>query len=131
MMSKQLQSYQNNSVNTASGPQLTLMLYNGCIKFINQGIKALEDGNFEAKNVNLQKAQDIIRELMITLDPEVEISNQLMPLYDYIHFRLQEGNIKNDIEQIKEGLELVTEFRDTWREAMKLEADNYVQGAQV
>lgn len=131
MMSKQLQSYQDNSVNTASGPQLTLMLYNGCIKFINQGIKALEAGNYEAKNVNLQKAQDIIRELMITLDPEVEMSNQLMPLYDYIHFRLQEGNIKNDVEQMKEGLELVTEFRDTWREAMKLEADNYVQGAQV
>ena len=131
MMSKQLQSYQDNSVNTASGPQLTLMLYNGCMKFINQGIKALESGNYEAKNVNLQKAQDIIRELMITLDPEVEMSNQLMPLYDYIHFRLQEGNIKNDVEQIKEGLELVTEFRDTWREAMKLEADNYVQGAQV
>lgn|SRR5690625_3570083 len=131
MMSKQLQSYQDNSVNTASGPQLTLMLYNGCIKFINQGIKALEEKNFEAKNVNLQKAQDIIRELMLTLDPEVEMSNQLMPLYDYIHFRLQEGNIKNDLEQIKEGLELVIEFRDTWREAMKLEADNYVQGAQV
>lgn len=131
MMSKQLQSYQDNSVNTASGPQLTLMLYNGCIKFINQGIKALEEENFEAKNVNLQKAQDIIRELMLTLDLEVEMSNQLMPLYDYIHFRLQEGNIKNDLDQIKEALELVTEFRNTWREAMKLEADNYVQGAQV
>src|SRR5699024_8332518 len=105
MMSKQLQSYQDNSVNTASDPQLTLMLYNGCIKFINQGIKALETENYEAKNMNLQKAQDIIRELMITLDPEIEISNQLMPLYDYIHFRLQEGDIKNDVEQLKEGLE--------------------------
>lgn len=131
MMSKQLQSYQDNSVNTASGPQLTLMLYNGCIRFINHGIKALEQEDHEAKNINLQKAQDIIRELMLTLDPEVEMSNQLMPLYDYIHHRLQEGNIKNDAELIKEGLELVTEFRDTWKEAMKLEADNYIQGAQV
>lgn len=131
MMSKQLQSYQNNAVNTASGPQLTLMLYNGCIKFINQGIKALENKDFEEKNKNLQKAQDIIRELMITLDPKIEISNQLMTLYDYIHFRLQEGNIKNDVEQIKEGLELVIEFRDTWKEAMKLEAGKYVQGAQI
>src|SRR5690625_4638246 len=112
MMSKQLQSYQDNAVNTASGPQLTLMLYNGCMKFIKQGIKALENKNFEEKNKSLQKAQDIIRELMITLDPNIEISNQLMPLYDYIHFRLQEGNIKNDVEQLKEGLELVTEFRD-------------------
>lgn len=131
MMSKQLQSYQNNAVNTASGPQLTLMLYNGCIKFINQAIKAIENNDYEEKNVNLQKAQDIIRELMITLDPKIDISNQLMPLYDYIHFRLQEGNIKNDLEKINEALGLVIEFRDTWREAMKLEAEKYVQGAQV
>lgn len=131
MMSKQLQSYQNNAVNTASGPQLTLMLYNGCIKFINQAIKAIENNDYEKKNVNLQKAQDIIRELMITLDPKIDISNQLMPLYDYIHFRLQEGNIKNDLEKINEALGLVIEFRDTWREAMKLEAEKYVQGAQV
>src|SRR5690625_3755395 len=127
MMSKQLQSYQNNAVNTASGPQLTLMLYNGCIKFINQAIKAIENNDYEKKNVNLQKAQDIIRELMITLDPKIDISNQLMPLYDYIHFRLQEGNIKNDLEKINEALGLVIEFRDTWREAMKLEAEKYVQ----
>lgn len=131
MMSKQLQSYQNNAVNTASGPQLTLMLYNGCIKFINQAIKAIENNDYEEKNANLQKAQDIIRELMITLDPKIDISNQLMPLYDYIHFRLQEGNIKNDLEKINEALGLVIEFRDTWREAMKLEAEKYVQGAQV
>lgn len=130
-MSKQLQSYQNNSVNTASGPQLTLMLYNGCIRFINQGIKALEKNDYELKNKQLQKAQDIIRELMITLDPEVEISKQMMSLYDYILHLLQEGNIKNNIEQIEEALGLITEFRDTWKEAMKQEAPNYVQGAQV
>lgn len=131
MMSKQLQSYQNNSVNTASGPQLTLMLYNGCIRFINQGIKALEKNDYELKNKQLQKAQDIIRELMLTLDPEVEISKQMMSLYDYILHLLQEGNIKNNIEQIEEALGLITEFRDTWKEAMKQEAPNYVQGAQV
>ena len=130
-MSKQLQSYQDNAVNTASGPQLTLMLYNGCIKFIKQGIKALEKGNHEEKNLNFQKAQDIIRELMITLDPSVEISNQLMSLYEYIHHCLQEGNIKNDTQLVEEALLLTTDFRDTWREAMKLEAASYVQGAQV
>jgi len=130
-MSKQLQSYQNNSVNTASGPQLTLMLYNGCIRFINQGIKALEKNDYELKNKQLQRAQDIIRELMITLDPEVEISKQMMSLYDYILHLLQEGNIKNNLEQINEALGLITEFRDTWKDAMKQEAPNYVQGAQV
>lgn len=131
MVSKHLEQYQNNTVNTASGPQLTLMLYNGCIKFINQGIKELENKNYEQKNYNLQRAQDIIRELMITLDPKYEISKNMMSLYDYIYFQLQEGNIKNDVASLNEGLELITEFRDTWKEAMKLEAKKYVQGAQV
>lgn len=131
MMSKHLEQYQNNAVITASGPQLTLMLYNGCIKFINQGIKELEEKNYEQKNYNIQRAQDIIRELMITLDTKYEISKNMMTLYDYIYFRLQEGNIKNDVASLKEGLELVTEFRDTWKEAMKLDAKKYVQGAQV
>lgn len=131
MRSKQLETYQNNAVTTASGPQLTLMLYNGCIKFINQGIKGLKTENIELKNSNLQKAQDIIRELMVTLNPEVELSNQLMPLYDYILHLLQEGNIHNDLKPIEEALAYVIEFRDTWKEVIKQEADQYKQGAQV
>lgn len=118
-MSKHVQAYQNNAVSTASGPQLTLMLYNGCIRFINQGIKALDEQNFEQKNINVQKAQDIIQELMLTLDQEMEISKQLLPLYDYIHYQLQQGNINNNQESLEEALQYVTEFRDTWREAIK------------
>lgn len=130
-MSKQLEMYQNNSVNTASGPQLTLMLYDGCIRFVKRGIKATEDKDYQVKNEQLQKAQDIIRELMITLDPKVEISKQMMSLYDYILHLLQEGNIKNDLDSLEEALDLITDFRDTWREAMKQAAPNYVQGAKV
>lgn|SRR5690606_10616533 len=131
MMSKQLESYQENAIKTASGPQLTLMLYNGCIRFIKQGMKELANKNYEEKNRNLQRAQDIIRELMITLDPKYEISKNMMALYDYIYHLLQQGNIKNDAKQIEEALGLVTEFRDTWKEAMKIEAKKYVQGAKV
>ena len=131
MMSKQVEAYQNNAVNTASGPQLTLMLYNGCIKFIKQGMKALEEKDYETKNTNLQKAQSIIQELMITLDRNVEISNQLLPLYEFIHYQLQQGNLKNDLSCLEEALEFVTEFRDTWKEVMKKEAKSYVQGAKV
>lgn len=131
-MSKHVQAYQDNAVSTASGPQLTLMLYNGCIRFINQGIKALEKQNFEQKNVNIQKAQDIIQELMLTLDHEMEISKQLLPLYDYIHYQLQQGNIKNDEEPLQEALQYVTEFRDTWREAIKNAAANQkTEGASI
>ncbi|MBO1001548.1 flagellar export chaperone FliS [Pseudogracilibacillus auburnensis] len=131
MMTKQFQTYQNNAVNTASGPQLTMMLYNGCIKFINQAIKAVNDNDHETKNTNIQKAQDIVQELMLTLDQEVEISKQLLSLYEFIYFQLQQGNIKSDVKYLEEALAFITEFRNTWKEVMKTESSSYVQGAQV
>src|SRR5690625_2325176 len=117
-MSKHVQAYQDNAVSTASGPQLTLMLYNGCVRFINQGIKALKNKDFEQKNINIQKAQDIIQELMLTLNHDVDMSKQLLPLYEYIYYQLQQGNIKNDEAMLKEALEFVTDFRNTWKEAI-------------
>lgn len=125
------QSYQNNAVNTASGPQLTLMLYNGCIKFIQQGIQAIQQQNYEGKNIAVQKAQDIIQELMLTLDQDIEISQQLLPLYDFIHYQLQQGNMKNDVAPMEEALALVNEFRDVWKEVMKQNIANHKQGARA
>ena len=87
---KAYSTYQNNTVNTASSGELTLMLYNGCMKFIKQAMKDIGSNNFEAKNTNIQKAQNIIQELMITLDPKAEISKQIMPLYEYMHFQLKD-----------------------------------------
>lgn len=131
MMTKQLQTYQDNAVTTASGPQLTMMLYNGCIKFINQAIKAVNENDFEKKNTNIQKAQDIVQELMLTLDQTVDISKQLLPLYEFVYHQLQQGNIKNDIAHLKAALEFITDFRNTWKDVMKQESSSYVQGAQV
>ena len=62
------QSYKQNAVNTASPGELTLMLYNGCLKFITLAKKAINDGNVEVKNTNLIKAQNIIHEFMVTLN---------------------------------------------------------------
>lgn len=129
---KQYQAYQNNAVNTASSGELTLMLYNGCIKFMNQAIKDINGKNYEAKNTNIQKAQNIIQELMITLDPKIEISNQLLPLYEYMLFQLKEGNVKNDVTLLEEVLGFVIEFRDTWKEViLKTRQNQYAQGASV
>lgn len=131
-MNKHYQTYQNNAVNTASSGELTLMLYNGCIKFIKQAMKDLENKNFEAKNTSIKKAQNIIQELMLTLDPKVEISQQLMPLYEYILHQLKEGNVKNEHSLLEEALSHVTEFRDTWKQVVKeTRQTQYVQGARV
>ncbi len=132
MLSKQpYQIYQNNAVNTASGTQLTFMLYNGCVKFIQQGIKAMNEEQYEAKNTAIQKAQNIIQELMLTLDQEVEVSKQLLPLYDFIHHQLQQGNMKNEPALLEEALEFVIEFRDVWKDMMKQEVSQIKQGANT
>ncbi|UJL45339.1 flagellar export chaperone FliS [Virgibacillus sp. NKC19-16] len=129
---KSYQVYKDNAVNTASGGELTLMLYNGCIKFIKQAIKNLNETNYEAKNTNIQKAQNIIQELMLTLDTNVEISKQMLPLYDYINYQLKEGNIKNEVALLEEALQFVMEFRDTWKEViLKTRQNQFKQGAHI
>jgi flagellar secretion chaperone FliS len=113
-------AYQNNSVNTASPGELTLMLYNGSLKFIHIAKKAIEDKNIELKNTNIQKAQAIVSELMVTLNTDLEISQNLMSLYDYINRRLTEANVKNDAAILEEVEGMITEFRDTWKQVIQL-----------
>jgi flagellar secretion chaperone FliS len=113
------QQYQNNSVNTASPGELTLMLYNGCLKFINLAKKAMEDKNIEVKNTNIQKAQNIVSELMVTLNMDAEVSKNMLSLYDYLNRRLMEANVQNDVSILNEVEEFVVEFRDVWKQAIQ------------
>lgn len=115
------EAYKRQQVLTATPEALTLMLYNGCLKFMDEGIKALqaEKPNFEQANISLQKAQNIISEFRVTLDMQYEISKQLMPLYNYTYDRLVEGNMKSDPKPIEEAKEIITDLRDAWVQAMK------------
>lgn len=132
VVNKAYQVYQNNSVNTASNGELTLMLYNGCMKFIKQAKKDMEADNFAEKNKNIQKAQNIIQELMITLDAKMDISKQILPLYEYMQYQLKEANIHNDTSKLDEVLGFVTEFRDTWKQVIiKNRQQQYNEGASV
>ncbi|BAM46793.1 MAG: flagellar export chaperone FliS [Amphibacillus sp.] len=132
MVQQPYQAYINNSVNTASPAELTLMLYNGCLKFIRYGKKGIEEQNMELKNTNIQKAQNIITELMVTLDQSAPIAKDIMPLYDYINQLLIEANIKNDLNSLDEAANLVEEFRDTWKEVIKqTRTREYKQGVQA
>ena len=113
-------AYKQNSVTTASPGELTLMLYNGCLKFLMKAKNAINEKQIEEKNTNILKAQAIIAELMSTLNMDYDISKQILPLYDYINRRLIDANVKNDIAIIEEVEGLVTEFRDTWKEVIKI-----------
>lgn len=126
------QAYQSNSVTTASPGELTLMLYNGCIKFIKLGRQAIEENNIEAKNTNLQKAQNIIREFMVTLNMDMEVSKNMMAMYDYMNRRLMEANLKNDVAILDEVEGLVTDFRDTWKQVIQQNRQRqHGQGGQI
>ncbi len=113
------EAYRRQQVLNAPPEQLTLMLYNGCLKFIDEGIQLISEKRYEPANVSLQKAQRIISEFRLTLNMDYEISHQLLPLYNYIYDRLVEGNIKADTSIIDEAKGIVTELRDAWAEAMK------------
>lgn len=117
-------SYQKNSVLTATPGELTLMLYNGCIKFIKQGKLAIENKDLESKNKHLQKAQNIIRELMVTLDQKQPVSKSMLQMYDYMNRRLIEANIKNDAAILDEVEGFVAEFRDTWKQVIEITQKN-------
>lgn len=113
-------AYQQNSVTQSTPGELTLMLYNGCLKFLNQAKKGIETKDNELKNINIQKAQNILRELMITLDPTQTISQSMASLYEYMISRLVEANITNDSSLIDEVYTLTTDFRDTWKQVIQI-----------
>lgn len=118
-MYQQYQQYQQSAISTASPEELTLMLYNGAIKFINLGKLHIEKKEIEQANNAIKRAQDIIYELNNTLDMNYEISNNLRSIYTFILEKLLDANIKKDVKFLDEALPLIEEIRDTWKEAMK------------
>ncbi|MDQ0482226.1 flagellar export chaperone FliS [Guptibacillus hwajinpoensis] len=118
-MKNPYQTYQQNAVTTSSPQELTLMLYNGCIKFIRLSAMAMEKKNIEAKNTNIIKAQNILQELRSSLNMEIELSESMDSLYEYMISQLVSANITNDASKLKEVEELAEEFRNTWKTAME------------
>ena len=112
------EAYKRQQMLTATPEALTLMLYNGALRFMTEGREALEKKNFEEANTALQKAQNIITEFRVTLNMEYDIAHQLMPLYNYVYDRLVEANLKSDVDKIDEAKHIISELRDAWAKAM-------------
>ncbi|PAE19799.1 flagellar export chaperone FliS [Bacillus sp. 7504-2] len=130
-MNQPHQAYKQNSVNTASPGELTLLLYNGCLKFIKLAKKAIEDNQVEQRNENLLKAQNIVQELMVTLNMDVEVSHNLLQMYDYLHRRLVEANLNNDAQILDEVEGFVMEFRDMWKEVIQSTRKQYAESGKA
>lgn len=112
-------AYKNNSIQTASPAELTLMLYEGAIKFSNIAIMAIENGDIQKAHDNIVKTENIIMEFRATLDHKYPVWEDFDRVYDYIYRRLVEANMKKDKEILEEALGYIREMRDTWKEVMK------------
>ena len=88
---------------TATPEALTLMLYNGALRFMSEGKEALEKKDYESANNSIIKAEKIITEFRVTLDFDYEISHQLLPLYNYVYDCLVRGNVDSDTAKIDEA----------------------------
>ena len=119
MVNAAAEAYERQQIMTATPESLTLMLYNGCLRFMTEGREALMNKDYEQANTSLQKAQNIISEFRITLKMEYDIAKQLLPLYNYVYDRLVEANLKSDVTRIDEARDIITELRDAWAQAMK------------
>lgn len=114
-------AYRTTQVKTSSPADLLLMLYDGGIKWCQKASIHLEQGEGEAAHQALLKSQDIISELMISLDfsADEEIAQGLYDLYDYMHNRLVEANIKKDGAMVTEVAGMLREMRDVWSQVAK------------
>ncbi len=113
-------TYKESSIFTASPEELTLMLFNGLVRFIMQAQKAIEDKDVQKAHESIVRAEDIITEFQATLDMQYELSAGLAMLYEYMHRRLVEANMQKDAEILEEILGLARDLRDTWAQAMKI-----------
>lgn len=111
--------YTNNKILTASPAEVTLMLYEGAIKFCNMAIIAIENGEMEKAHINIKKTQRIIEEFRNTLDRKYEVAKDFDNIYVYLLRRLLEANVKKDKEILEEVNMHLRSVRDTWKEVMK------------
>jgi flagellar secretion chaperone FliS len=111
------QAYKESAVLTATPGQLVVMLYDGIRRFLFQAAVAMREGNVEACNNRLQRAEAIIDELNSTLDMSVgEVSERLRALYVFSRGHLMQARIKRSPEMIEEVSKLLDTVGDAWRE---------------
>ena len=120
-------AYQNSKIMTASPAELTLMLYDGAIKFANIAVAAIEKNDIEKAHNNIMKVERIILEFKSSLDHKYPVAKDFEQVYNYLIRRLHEANMKKDIEIMEEILKHLRTMRDTWKEVMDFNQGKKVQ----
>ena len=123
-------AYANSKIMTASPAELTLMLYDGAIKFCNIALVGIEKNDIEKTHNNIIKVERIIKEFQATLDHKYPVAKDFDQVYTYLIRRLHEANMKKDPEILEEVLKHLRTMRDTWKEVMSLNQGNKAQVSQ-
>ncbi len=110
--------YQRSQVETSSPVRLVVMLYDGAIRFLSLARERMADGNLEERHSNLIKAQNIIAELLSSLDLEQggDIAANLRRLYSFMLQQLVEANLFDKPQPIDDVMRLLRELRESWME---------------
>lgn len=113
------QAYRQTKVATASQGELLLMLFDGAIRFSRQAQEFMRGGEIEEASAKLIRTQDIVNELILSLNLEIgEIADNLQRLYTYIYDLLVEANIKKQPEIVDEAIHMLIELRETWEQVV-------------
>lgn len=113
------QIYGQNKIATATPAELTLMLYEGAIKFCNKAIEAAKNKEVEKTYENIVKVENIIVEFKATLNHKYEVAKDFEIVYDYIYDRLVAANMSKDPEILEEVLIQLRDMRDNWKTIMQ------------
>ena len=111
--------YNNSKILTASPAELTLMLYDGAIKFANIAVMGMEQNDIQKAHNNIIRVQRIIEEFRNTLDRKYPVAEDFDRIYVYLLKRLYEANVKKDKVIMEEVLTHLRSMRDTWIQVMK------------
>ena len=112
-------AYANNKIMTASPAELTLMLYEGAIKFCNLAMEAIDAKDIQKAHENIMKAEHIVEEFQATLDHRYPVAKDFDNVYSYLLERLKKKKKKKDKEIMEEVTKHLRTMRDTWKEVMK------------
>ena len=131
MLPNPYQQYRATKVQTAGSVDLVVMLYQGAVKFIRLGIDAIERQDASAAHENLVRAQDIIVELLGSLNREEggQIASQLSGIYDYCFRRLILANVKKDVAPAREVLRIMRDLGMTWQQIALQQRQAHASGA--
>lgn len=117
--------YNNSKVLTASPAELTLMLYDGAIKFCNIAIMGIEQNDINKAHTNIRKVERIVEEFRSTLDRRFPVAEDFDRVYVYLLRRLLEANLKKDKEILEEVNTHLRSMRDNWKEVMRLNKEKH------